>query len=464
MTGWRVFPLILVACWAGVAWGQVLPWRGGVARVDITPEQPIWLAGYAARSRQAEGSLHPLWAKALVLDDGHGNRFALVTLDLVGDNFGRQLSESIADAVARRTGIARSHLVLNFSHTHCGPVSRVTDGAKVTYPLDERQRALIAQYSKDVESKIVHAVQQAATTLQPVSIWFGTGRATFAANRRTYIRPNGPVDHSVPVLKVANEQGKAIAVVFGYACHATTLGPDCYQYNGDYPGFAQIALEQQLPGATAMFVAGCGGDINPAPRGTVELARQHGETLAQAVHDVLTGPMHPVRPPLRAAFRRVALPFVDPPTREELLARRGQGDRYDQRLTEVLLERFRRQGFLERSYPMPVHVIRFGTDLTLVALGGEVVVDYALRLKKDYPDLRLWVAAYCDEVFAYVPSERVLAEGGYEGGGAMRYFGWHGPFQPGIEQRILSAIDQMLKETAPDNRRAATRPAPAHSP
>jgi hypothetical protein len=143
-------------------------------------------------------------------------------------------------------------------------------------------------------------------------------------------------------------------------------------------------------------------------------------------------------------MERVDLPFVDPPTKEELEAGRGQGTVYQQRLTELLLKRIAKQGHVDRAYPYPVQVVRFGDDLTLVALAGEVVVDYALRLRKEYEGKRLWIAGYSNEVFAYLPSERILTEGGYEGGGAMVYFGWHGPFRPGVEDLVVGLTKKLV--------------------
>jgi hypothetical protein len=138
------------------------------------------------------------------------------------------------------------------------------------------------------------------------------------------------------------------------------------------------------------------------------------------------------------------LPFVEPPTKEELEKRRGEGNVYQQRLTELLLERIAENGKVDAAYAYPVQVVRFGNDLSLVALAGEVVVDYALRLRKEFEGQRLWVAGYSNEVFAYVPSDRVLSEGGYEGGGAMVYFGWHGPFQPGVEDRVVGLVRTLM--------------------
>ena len=156
--------------------------------------------------------------------------------------------------------------------------------------------------------------------------------------------------------------------------------------------------------------------------------------------------MHPVLGPLCVAFGRVDLPLVDPPSKEELEARRGTGNKYQQRLTEVLLGRLAEKKTLDTAYPCQIQVVRFGKDLSLIALSGETVVDYAIRLRKEFPGERLWVASYCNDVFAYVPSERVLKEGGYEGGGAMVYFGLHGPFKPGVEKLVVDQVKKLMRQ------------------
>jgi len=426
-------------------------WRVGVARTDITPAQPVWMAGYAARKHPAEGTVHPLWAKALVLEDQRGERAVIVTTDLIG--LVREVCDKIGTRVKDQTGIERERIVLNSSHTHCGPV--VLGCADIAHHMEAEDVAAAARYRDELEAKIAKLIERACANMQAAKLAFGEGEATFAMNRRKVhaqgyrISPNpeGPVDHVVPVLVASDENDRPLAVLFGYACHNTTLGGDFYLYNGDYAGFAQIELEAKHPGTTAMFMIGCGADSNPQPRGELKHAEEHGKELAAAVEQVLSGKLDPVRGPISVAFERADLPFVDPPTKEELEKRRGEGNVYEQRLTELLLERIAKQGKVDDSYPYPVQVVRFGDDLTMVALAGEVVVDYVLRLRKELDSKRLWVAGYTNEVFAYVPSERVLAEGGYEGGGAMVYFGWHGPFKPGVEDRVVGLVKKLVDRT-----------------
>ncbi len=423
-------------------------WKVGIARVDITPEKPVWMAGYASRDHLPEGTIHPLWAKALAIEDSAGSRLVVVTTDLIG--MPRELGDAVCARAKKSTGIDRGRVLLNFSHTHCGPV--VLASAPVAYGLTPEQTADAEAYAQTLQDKLVKLIEAASDDLRPARLAYGEGKATFAINRRAKRTSKKgepvdrsalvPVDHSVPVLQVTDAQGKVTAVLFGYACHNTTT--PIYHYNGDYAGYAQIALEAAHPGATALFMIGCGADQNPDPRGKIELAEQYGKSLAAAVDTALAGKLQPVDGCLSAAYEVVDLPVVDPPTKKELEERRGQGNKYHQRLTERLLSQLEKEGSIPATVPCPIQVVRFGEDLSIVAIAGEVVIDYALRLKEEFADERLWVASYSNSVPAYIPSEQVLKEGGYEGGTAMVYFGIHGPFLPGVEDRVVGAVRRLM--------------------
>jgi hypothetical protein len=416
-------------------------WRAAVATVDITPRRSLWMAGFAARTSPSQGTLLPLHAKALVLEDAAGQRAVLVSLDLLGVTTG--VSARIAGEAARRFGLRREQLLLASSHTHCGPV--IDEMLPVAYDLSPRQWRDVADYTRWMEGRVVDVIGRALRRRDPVRLRAAEGRATFAANRRVQFQPLGPVDHRVPVLRVEGERG-TMANVFGYACHNTTLRHGFVRFHGDYAGVAQAELERRHPGTTALFVAGCGADANPDPRDTLDLVNRYGAALADAVD--AAGPGEGTDGALRTAYQAVDLPFAPPPDRAALTARLDDPDVYVRRHARLMLDRLDRDGRLQAVQPEPVQVWRLGTGLTLVALGGEVVVDYALRLARDYPGERLWAAAYANDVFGYVPSLRVLEEGGYEGGGAMIYYGRPGPFDRSVEERIHAAVRALMERTA----------------
>jgi hypothetical protein len=332
--------------------------------------------------------------------------------------------------------------------------------------------AKIAAYTDRLVDQVTDAIGRAASDLRPATVRYGVGRCTFAVNRRQNKEPDvdkliaaagpgadpavwrsklaGPVDHDLPVLAVADSDGKPVAVVFGYACHATTLSG--YEWTGDWPGFAAEAITAAT-GAPAFFVAGCGGDQNPVPRRKVELARGYGKEAADAVAAVLAGgKMQAVPAGVRTAYAEIDLPFAALPTREELARQKASPDpkqRYVARRAALLLERVRREGELPKSYPYPVQTWSLGgeTGPRLVFLGGEVVVDYALRLKKDLGG-NVWPVAYANDVMAYVPSKRVLDEGGYEGGSAMVYYGQPTVWGAEVEERIVAEVKRQAGTVA----------------
>jgi hypothetical protein len=423
-------------------------WKAGTARVAITPKESMWMAGYGARNKPSEGAVHDLWAKALVLEDPAGKKAALVTLDVCG--ISRELSLPICKTLETRLGLERDRIVLACSHTHCGPV--LGTNLITMYPLDDLQRRKVEQYAEFFARAIPDVVAEAAGRLEPVTLAWETGRADYAVNRRNNKEGDvpdlrargmlqGPVDHDVPVLRVAGPDGKPRAIVCGYACHCTVLS--FYQFCGDHAGFAQIAIEKANPGAQAMFVAGCGADQNPLPRRTIALAEQYGNELAGAVQRVLGGPMRPIATALVSAYEEIDLPFGKMPTRAEIEAEAQSKNFSQASRARKLLSLLDTQGSFAPTYPYPVAVWKLG-DLTWIFLGGEVVVDYSLRLKRNLGSSHTWVSAYCNDVMAYIPSLRVLKEGGYEGATSMIPYGHPTVWGESIEEEIVASVIRLL--------------------
>jgi hypothetical protein len=429
---------------------QAAGWKAGVASVVITPAEPMWMSGYASRDHASEGTLHDLRAKALVFEDSRQQRAVLVTLDLVGID--RQTSRSICERLREQHQLERRQIALATSHTHTGPV--VGTNLAPMYFLDETQWQRVDAYTQTLVERVVEVVGEAIQNLQPVTLQHGLGTASFAVNRRNNREPDvpmlreagellGPVDHDLPVLTVTDRNGRLTAVVFGYACHATTLS--FYQWSGDWPGFAQLEIERRHPGSVALFWAGCGADQNPLPRRTVELAEDYGRQIADGVDAVLVGAMSEVQSSLSTAYREIDLAFAEIPTQEQLQADTKSDDRYVASRARMLLAEWEKSGGIASVYPYPVQLWRLGEEITFVILGGEMVVDYSLRLKNELNEIRTWVAGYANDVMAYIPSLRVLQEGRYEGATAMVYYGLPSPWAADVEERIVGTVHEMLK-------------------
>jgi hypothetical protein len=368
---------------------------------------------------------------------------------------------------AQKHGLKPAEILLNASHTHSGPqvspdrmvLERAFSRAAKPQDVDAVNR-----FETFLQSTVVELIGESLKAMAPAQLEFAQARAGFAMNRRrpepkgTFSNnpnPAGPVDHDVPVLKITGADGKVRALLFGYACHNTTLSGS--KVSGDYAGYAQQYLQESYPGTTALFMMGCGGDQNPYPRrGMVpnrpveELVKDHGRALANAVSTALASPPRVIRGPLRGAFDRTALDY-EPLSREELAT--YQAPEHTPPVLQRAQALMQKLAAGERPAPQqcPVQVIQFGRDLTLVAIGGEVVVDYSLRLKQELKGpAAVWVAGYSNDVFGYLGNKRVIMEGGYEGGGAnTRILNHPGRFTYDAEERIISKVHELRRKVGP---------------
>jgi len=440
-------------------------WKAGTAITDITPTRSQWMAGFGSRTRPSDGTLHPLYIKVLALEDATGHRAIVLSSDLLG--IPQSIYDHTAATLKQRFGLERAQIMLNASHSHCTPVLR---GALYdAYPLNDAHKEVISRYSNELEGKIVETVGRALAAFAPAQLAAGQGITRFAVNRRNNLESaipqlraanalKGPVDHSVPVLSVTDANGALKAVVFGYACHNTSM--NIYQWAGDYAGFAQMALERSHPGAAAMFFSGCGADQNALPRLQPNFAERYGQMLASAVEEVLLQNPAPLPPQLVTAHAFANLRFGAEPTTAELepLAA-GNPSSYITRWAQRMLAEKAAGRPFARSYPYPTQAWLLGGRQLWIALGGEVVVDYALRFKREFgPDT--WIAGYANDVMAYIPSTRVLNEDkppvapaprwGYEGNTSMYVYGQPAHrWSDDVEDVIAGSVRQLVQQVRP---------------
>ena len=437
-------------------------WKASAAQAVITPTEPMYLSGFANRVVIAESTGMDLRAKALAIEDAKGTRFVMVTLDLV--EVPKQIRDEVAAAVKAKFGLPNESLLVNCSHTHCGPELHFSEAefAEFTDPL-RKDRCL--RYNAFLVEKISQIIGESLGRLEPVTLNYSHARCGFAMNRRLkndkptgepYLNspnPEGPVDHDVPVLTAERADKSLVAIVFGYACHNTTLS--IKQWHADYAGHAQKFIEEAHPGTIALFMMGCGGDQNGYPRFAEVFSGRHGQSLATAVEAAIGTKVRPVTGTLRLAYDTVRLDYQPAPSKTELQTRlaipKGSDPSYNIFMRDWDRRRLQAMeaGSLRDYYDYPVQVVRFGDDLTFVALSGETCVDYSLRLKKELVGTSsVWIAGYCNDVLAYIPSRRVLLEGGYEAKSSIIY--WSNPLHPSwfdesLEERIIGKVHDLLR-------------------
>src|SRR5437660_4696837 len=370
--------LILLSMAAPVC-AEESDWKVGLAQVKITPEYPVFLAGYASRNKPFEKVATDLYAKALALEDRNGQIGVLVTTDLIG--LSAAIAEPVCERLASKAGLKRAQILLSSSHIHTGPTLSLDPTPRDGRAPGDAQRTV--EYTRQLQDKLVNVVLRSLEKREPARLSWGSGVVNFVMNRREFtpngvilgVNARGPADRSVPVLRIDGADGKLRAVLFGAGTHNTTLTDTCYEVCGDYAGFAQAYVQEHHPGVRALFMLGCAGDSNPYPRGTMDFARQHGEALGKEVGRVLETKLQPVRGPLKIAFGKADLPLQAPPPREELETQAARKGPIQSWVAQQMLAKLSRGESLPTHYACPVTVWQFGDDLTLVGLSGEVVVD-----------------------------------------------------------------------------------------
>ncbi|MBL8813084.1 MAG: neutral/alkaline non-lysosomal ceramidase N-terminal domain-containing protein [Planctomycetaceae bacterium] len=419
----------------------------------------------------------------------HSPLSALITVDNCGVPL--EMTEAVFERVAAKHNIARQNFAICSTHSHSAPWLRGF-APNIFAEVPDDHAAHLAQYEKELTDKLVEVVEKAIASQRPGHLSLGFGETGFAMNRRSLKEgkwvgfgevPDGPTDKRVPVLAAHDTDGKLIAVLANYACHCTTETGEFNQISGDWAGFACDMLEADFPGAVALIAIGCGADANPSPRGTHEQAKGHGRTMADEVKRVISNvpdnggdqpkaesgkpkadpdealktpgtdsPLSAFRSPLlrridpaiHGRIARIDLPLAPIPTRaewEEAAKRPGvEGSRA--RYFLAMLEEGKEIPTTIPNYP--VQTWCFGDDLAMVFLGGEVVVDYSIRMNDMFVSDRLWINAYSNDVPCYIASARLLREGGYECDSSMLYYRRPTRLAPEAEDLICDTVQKML--------------------
>ncbi len=425
----------------------------GGAKVDITPELPIRLAGYQSRLAEATRVEVPLSARALAIGSDADGPVVIVTADVIA------VSETMSDAVAaavraKHPGLTRERIAVCATHQHTGPAIAGTIPFMFSRDLPAEENARIERYAARLQEKLIEVALAALADRRPARLAWAQGTAEFAVNRRLIVdgkhtgykaTPGGPVDHALPVLRAVDAQGVVRAVLVNYACHCTTLkGGDNYVHP-DWAGEAAKRIEGRHAGAVALVAIGCGADADPQPRGLPAVAT-NGGAVADEVARVMAGEMRALGRVTHAAFRRIELPLGRVVPRAELVARLT-GEPNVAYAAAQFLRQLDAGKPLPSIVPYPVQAWAFDGDFAMVFLGGEVVAEYALRLKRELGVSRLWVNAYANHVPCYIPSRQVLKEGGYEAEAAMDYYGWPTRLAEDTEDRIVRTVHDLLPAT-----------------
>jgi hypothetical protein len=439
-----ILALLLLATCLSARPSEFREFRFGAAAADITPDYPIRLNGYEARKTESEGVEMKIFTKALAISQDGGS--ALI-LSIDNCAISREIRNEIVEKIRQKHQIPSERIVIFTSHTHSAP--SLTDAIANMFAMDlpAEQQAKIDRYTRETIERVVEAASTALAKLIPGRLYLARGEVAFAKNRRP---KSGPVDHDLPVLIVRRNDGTTGAVLANYASHCTTLQGNRNRIHGDWAGVAQREIQDRNPGAIALISVGCGADSNPHPRGEIEHVERHGRELATEVQRLLSEQSIELTGPIEFRKKEFELPYDQLPSKEEWEQRAAATNAVVAYHAKKNLARIARGETLPTALPYLVQTWNFGNQLAMVFLPGEVVIDYALALKKEFDPRRLWVSGYANWVPCYIPSTRILEEGGYEAEGSLWYYDRPARLSKQTEPLILSAARELIPPSFKD--------------
>jgi hypothetical protein len=425
----------------------------GVARIDITPYGPIRLSGYlryGSRINESEGVLQQLWAKAIAFGSDAQGPSVIITVDLAGIQL--NMVKQVGKYISTKTKFNPDNLSICASHTHSGPDMGNSHNMYFHPVLPVDQLARIAAYLDSLAPKLEKVALEALHNRKPSYVSWTQGQLAININRRAIKNgkwvghgkvPDGPVDHSFPMMRITDTDGNIKSIFVSYACHGNTLFDNINKTHGDWIGEAQRLIEANHPGAIALVAQGCAGDTDPLVRGSLAAATQNGQSVADEVEKLLATPLTPLNaaPTVRAV--KIQLPFDHVPDVAEFTAL-SKDSGAQGRNAEVYLDRIVRGIPIDSTMTFPIECWTFGKDLAMVFLADEMLSGYSLRIREELGTDKLWINAYTNDVKAYVPTKKVIPEGGYEVESNMYYYDHPFRFSSDIEDIIIKAVHNIV--------------------
>jgi len=404
--------------------------KGGVAKVDITPNASVWLAGYGSRDKPSDGIADELYAKALVLDDGQ-NKLAIVSVDLLWVPL--KITAEIRRKIKEKIGIPENSVLICATHTHFGPkIDRITKNWPDT-PASEIDES----YVQTLKKKIADSILVANKNMKEVKLGAVKGKISeIVYNRRTKRTDGsvvmtfrlppadseltfGPIDPEVCILRVEDISGALITAIVNFACHPVSGAKDkdmFYFISADYPGYTAKVIEE-IEGGICLFALGTAGNMNPNRIGRKDPRAEIGKALGGEVLRRIQSVSTTSEVTLKALKKAVTMPIKKDLSPDRIIDA-------DKTKTTLTTE---------------IQVLRIG-DIYILGLPGEVLVEIGLDIKTRAGIENLFIISLSNDACGYVCNRQAYKEGGYEPGSGTNLAEGAGEI---ITKEALNIINEM---------------------
>jgi hypothetical protein len=430
--------------------------KAGFARVKITPPLGTTMMGFGTRdmTHGCEGVHDDIYVRAFFLEHA-GEQALIMGFDLCF--LGRADADRFKGAIGRKIDISPRQILMNSSHNHVSPSVGTWYYGKYKSP--ERF------YMNELEQATVRAVCQARQSMREVTMWAGTTRSSLPMNRRrknengqieNRPNPDGLVYDRLPICLFKDKAGKPVCLLFSVSTHASMIGG--FEISAEYPGVAMRVLDEHLGTVGSLFLQGVAGDSKPCVigkgvdrwrPGTWELMEKAGNIVAQEVIQLLKKGLVRVEPGLCVASVETQWPLENAPPRSEFEAIvSGTGPEKRNKKNIRYMWAVEQLGLLDKGYTLPnsviikAHGLQLGKGLRIFALEGEPVAEFGSLVEKFYGSGTTFPIGYTDGEALYLPTSKMLPEGGYEVVSYWEY-GYPAPLAKGMEDAVLKALAQL---------------------
>ncbi|PYI56934.1 neutral/alkaline non-lysosomal ceramidase N-terminal domain-containing protein [Paenibacillus flagellatus] len=421
-----------------------------MSKADITPQTPVFMTGFAARTHESEGIHDPIYAKAVLLQAN--KTLLIITLDLSGGD--RSFIDGIKHTLEAAFGLQHDEVLINFSHTHHAVAARGPVDANTNSSFNRQQGSMDYGFLRDI---LVGIVKDCYANAEEGALLLGRGTSKFGVSRRRLTEKgvlwkpayDAEIDNDLFVLKLVDQSNTLKGILYSYGCHPTSMDSDNYLISNDFPGKTNGYLEETYPGATAFFLQGCAGEIKPLKCAvgddfiscSFEQMEEAGVDLAKDVIGVLEHkPFHPIQCRFKTILAEATLYMEHTPIEyfEDIVNNPAIGEarrRGAKRKIDLIKE-----GLAKDRTSIYISIWHLDDETRLIAMEGEISTEYSLLLKKMFPGGKTIILGYTNGVTFYVPTRKMIGEGGYE----VDYHHIGGPFSgiflPEVEDIIIGQI------------------------
>jgi neutral ceramidase len=424
--------------------------RAGWAEVDITPPLGLPMGGRGPRYAPGNEVIDPLMAQVLVLEDADNNRVMWLSLDLIGLSFER--SSELRYELSAITGIPYSRIILNFAHTHSGPMVNFEK-----YPGSREEPPELRVYHQELRNKLLRMSLKATSHLQSVNVTLHWGESNIGINRRRELdtgeialapNPEGAYNPDLWLMDIQPLNQTQRCMLFSVGCHPVIVYGYAWQgISADYPGACRCALKEQYgDDVHCQFFQGLAGNVRPRILADTEegifrksSADDHvkaGQQLADDITLALATPGESLDIQLACrsgwvAVRRDMNKILPLEAWQEMAL---SEDELTRNVGRYWSNRIILGPPLAQVSPMKVGVIYLAKSHAIAWISAEAVAEWMPIIKACDPSLIIGVWGYSQFVPTYLPTDALLAQGGYEVVNANMYeVNGPGPFAPGLD-------------------------------